>query len=31
VDLRARIKSIVVPEFGGIEHLPDSLPALLAF
>ncbi len=30
-DLRARIKSIIVPEFGGIDHLPDSLDALLAF
>jgi hypothetical protein len=30
-ELRARIKSIIVPEFGGIDHLPDSLQALLAF
>jgi hypothetical protein len=30
-DLRACIKSIIVPEFGGINHLPDSLDALLAF
>lgn len=30
-DLRRRIKSIVVPEFGGIDHLPDSLQDLLAF
>jgi hypothetical protein len=30
-DLRARITSIVVPEFGGIDHLPDSLDALLTF
>jgi hypothetical protein len=30
-DLRARVKSIVVPEFGGIDHLPDSLAALPAF
>jgi hypothetical protein len=22
--LRARIKSIVIPEFGGIDHLPDN-------
>jgi hypothetical protein len=29
-DLQARITSIVVPEFGGIDHLPDSLPDLLA-
>jgi hypothetical protein len=28
-DLRERIKSIVVPEFGGIDHLPGSLEALL--
>lgn len=27
-DLQARIKSIVVPEFGGLEHLPDDLSAL---
>ena len=26
--LRARIRSIVVPEFGGIGHLPDSLDEL---
>jgi hypothetical protein len=26
--LRARIRSIVVPEFGGIDHLPDSLDEL---
>ena len=30
-DLRARITSIVVPEFGGIDHLPDSLDALRRF
>jgi hypothetical protein len=30
-ELRARIKSIIVPEFGGIDHLPDSLQALLTF
>jgi hypothetical protein len=30
-ELRARIKSIVVPEFGGIDHLPDALEALLDF
>ena len=29
-DLRARIRSVVVPEFGGIDHLPDSLEELLA-
>jgi hypothetical protein len=27
-DLRARITSIVVPEFGGLDHLPDALDAL---
>jgi hypothetical protein len=27
---RARIKSIIVPEFGGIGHLPDSLEELIA-
>jgi hypothetical protein len=30
-ELRARIKSIIVPEFCGIDHLPDSLQALLTF
>jgi hypothetical protein len=30
-DLRGRIKSIIVPEFGGIDHLPDSLQGLLTF
>jgi hypothetical protein len=30
-DLRARIKSIVVPEFGGIDHLPDDPQALLCW
>jgi hypothetical protein len=29
--LRARIKSIIVPEFGGIDHLPDLPQALLTF
>jgi hypothetical protein len=28
-ELRERIKSIVVPEFGGIDHLPGSLDELL--
>lgn len=27
-DLRTRIKSIVVKEFSGIDHLPDNLSAL---
>ncbi len=30
-DLHARIESIVVPEFGGIDGLPDSLEELLTF
>jgi hypothetical protein len=30
-DLRARITSIVVPEFGGIDHLPDSVDDLPTF
>jgi hypothetical protein len=30
-DVRAGIKSIIVPEFGGIDHLPDSLDGLRAF
>ena len=28
---RARIKSIIVPEFGGIDHLPDDPQTLLTF
>jgi hypothetical protein len=28
-DARARIKSVIVPEFGGIDHLPDDPQALL--
>jgi hypothetical protein len=28
-DLRARIVSIVVPEFGGIDHLPDDITTLM--
>jgi hypothetical protein len=27
--VRARIKSIIIPEFGGIDHLPDDPQALL--
>ncbi len=27
---RARVRSIVVAEFGGIDHLPDSLEELRA-
>lgn len=30
-ELRPRIASIVVPEFGGIDHLPDRPAALLTF
>lgn len=30
-DLGARIKSIVVPEFGGIDHLPDDPEELRTF
>lgn len=30
-ELRDRIKSIIVPEFGGIDHLPEPLEELLAF
>jgi hypothetical protein len=30
-DLGARIKSIVVPEFGGIDHLPDAPEELRTF
>jgi len=29
--LQARIKSIIIPEFGGIDHLPDNPQALLTF
>ncbi len=29
-EFKARIKSIVVPEAGGIDHLPDDLAALEA-
>jgi hypothetical protein len=29
--VRARIKSIIIPEFGGIDHLPDDPQALLTF
>jgi hypothetical protein len=30
-DVRARITSIVIPEFGGLDHLPDNPQALLTF
>ncbi|HET7421282.1 MAG TPA: hypothetical protein VFL27_12975 [Candidatus Dormibacteraeota bacterium] len=29
-ELRARITSIIVPEFGGLDHLPDALSELLS-
>ena len=29
-DVSVRIKSIVIPEFGGLDHLPDDPQALLA-
>ncbi len=28
-EIKARIKSIVIPEAGGIDHLPDDIHALL--
>ena len=30
-DLKPKIKSIVVPEFQGIDHLPDNLVLLLKY
>lgn len=30
-ELKARIVSIVVKEFGGIDHLPDNVPDLLSY
>lgn len=30
-ELKARIKSIVVKEFGGIDHLPDDISALMSY
>lgn len=30
-EFQARIKSVVVPEAGGIDHLPDGLAALAVF
>ncbi len=29
-EIKARIKSIIVPEFGGIDHLPDDISRLLS-
>jgi hypothetical protein len=30
-ELKAKIKSIVVKEFGGIDHLPDDTSALMSY
>jgi hypothetical protein len=30
-ELKAKIKSIVVKEFGGIDHLPDDISALMSY
>lgn len=30
-DLKAKIKSIIVKEFGGIDHVPDSLKKLVNY
>ncbi|TLN15741.1 hypothetical protein FDZ71_07145 [bacterium] len=30
-ELRSRIKSVVVKEFGGIDHLPDNLADLMNY
>lgn len=30
-ELKAKIKSIVVKEFSGIDHLPDGIPELMSF
>ena len=29
-ELKAKIKSVVVKEFGGIDHLPDDISALMS-
>lgn len=29
IDLKKKIKSVVVKEFGGIDHLPDNISELL--
>jgi hypothetical protein len=29
--IKARIKSIVIPEAGGIYHLPDDITALMDY
>lgn len=30
-ELKKKIKSVVVPEFGGIDHLPNSLEELISY
>ena len=30
-ELKPRIKSVVVREFGGIDHLPDDISALASW
>jgi hypothetical protein len=30
-DIKARIKSVVIPEAGGIDHLPDDVAALMGY
>ena len=30
-DLKKKIKSIVVKEFSGLDHLPDKISALLKY
>jgi len=30
-EIRAKITSVVVKEFGGIDHLPESLPELMSY
>ena len=30
-DVRTRIKSIIIPEFGGLDHLPHDPQALMTF
>jgi hypothetical protein len=30
-EIKAKITSIVVKEFGGIDHLPETLPELLNY
>ena len=30
-ELKTGIKSVVVKEFGGIDHMPDDIEALISF